>query len=419
MRPMRRSTQREQPGGEPTRARCDLERKWFRRMSPEPRLATLVTARSAAAEAYHRWIPYRQGFSPELVRMFLVEAGFRTGGAGGVAKASSAILDPFSGSGTVAVECARRGVPAVAVESLRTLIFVLSTMSSGPFPAMPDLPESDDWRDFAIALADPLHRAALMLSVARQFTGKGQPNRGAASVAHLLPTMTGMMREDLTFPLRSEFRLVRGDARRMSVIDDESISGVLTSPPYISRYDYSALTQPMEEVYSFWYGPDKEGETCSLVRAARENSGTNKYSRADCSITANLKAADRDSEIVQIDHLGEPGAPAAAELCAWLTILNRRRDAALVVNYLTDLALAVAELSRVLRSGAPCWMVVGGARIEGAHFPADLHVAELAEINGFKVEAILVARELVPNRRRLGDLGSVAPRESVLVLRRT
>ena len=70
---MRRSnrTQRFESSKEPTLAREDLERRWRGRLAEEPRLATLVTAQGNAREPFHRWLPYRQGFSPGLVRLFL------------------------------------------------------------------------------------------------------------------------------------------------------------------------------------------------------------------------------------------------------------------------------------------------------------------------------------------------------------
>jgi len=99
--------------GEPTEAREALERRWRDRLTFEPCLATLVTAEGGRREPFHRWIPYKQGFSPELVRQFLQEKP-RTQKEW----ASHPILDPFSGSGTCVVECARHGVCASGVEAI-------------------------------------------------------------------------------------------------------------------------------------------------------------------------------------------------------------------------------------------------------------------------------------------------------------
>src|SRR3972149_11365219 len=99
--------------GEPTEAREALERRWRDRLTFEPRLATLVTAEGGRREPFHRWIPYKQGFSPGLVRRFLHENP-RTAKAW----AAQPVLDPFSGSGTCIVECAKYGVCAVGCEAI-------------------------------------------------------------------------------------------------------------------------------------------------------------------------------------------------------------------------------------------------------------------------------------------------------------
>src|SRR3990172_5741938 len=99
--------------GEPTEAREALERRWRDRLIVEPRLATLVTAEGGRREPFHRWIPYKQGFSPGLVRQFLQENP-RTRKEW----AAQPVFDPFSGSGTCVVECAKHGVSAIGVEAI-------------------------------------------------------------------------------------------------------------------------------------------------------------------------------------------------------------------------------------------------------------------------------------------------------------
>src|SRR3990172_12751891 len=103
---------------EPTEAREALERRWRDRLIVEPKLATLVTAEGARREPFHRWLPYKQGFSPGLVRQFLGE-NQRTQKEW----ASHPVLDPFSGSGTCVVECAKYGVCAVGCEAIAALVF--------------------------------------------------------------------------------------------------------------------------------------------------------------------------------------------------------------------------------------------------------------------------------------------------------
>ena len=78
-----------------------------------------MTADAATEESYHRWLRYKQGFSPALVRMFLSEERIPMRG-----RTDWPILDPFSGAGTTVIECARQKVTAIGVDALRSMVFL-------------------------------------------------------------------------------------------------------------------------------------------------------------------------------------------------------------------------------------------------------------------------------------------------------
>src|SRR3990172_6242018 len=176
--------------GEPTEAREALERRWRDRLACEPGLATLVTADGARREPFHRWVPYKQGFSPGLVRQFLGENP-RTPKEW----ASHPILDPFSGSGTCVVECARHGVCAIGVEAIAALVFLTKAKFEREFPPLPETNEASMWQEIADRVELPVHHAALMLAVGRQFTTAGRANRGARPLEVVLAEVAAMMRD--------------------------------------------------------------------------------------------------------------------------------------------------------------------------------------------------------------------------------
>jgi hypothetical protein len=64
------------------------------------------------------------------------------------------------------------------------------------------------------------------------------------------------------------------------------------------------------------------------------------------------------------------------------------------------------------------WFNIAGTDHQRVYVPSDLVAAALAEERGFKVENIVVARELRDSGRNLGALRGVTPRESVLQLRK-
>ncbi len=369
---------------EPTAAREDLERRWRERLVEEPRLATTVTAGAAQREPFHRWIRYRQGFAPALVRVFLRESG-------ATRSRKTVILDPFSGAGTTAVECARNSIRAVALDAVPALAFLTAMKWVREFPSLPSLGDFNHWAQVADQLVAPIHRAALMLAVARQHTAGGQLHHGGAPLGKLLGDVAAMIREDQSQPLSVAGLALPGDARKMDMIDDASIAGILTSPPYLSRYDYREATAPYEELYRHWYGP-RLPEHGGQLQAS--SSTTSRHRRAEVSHAA------------------------IQEACECLIRSGHAPTARVIGAYAADMQTVLAELHRVLRIGSPCWMVVGGARLKDVYVPADLIIAELAEGTGFVVELVRVARELIPARRKFGRIGHISPRESVLVMRR-
>ena len=88
--------------------RSALELEWEDKLRDDASFAPLVVAKGALSEPFHRWMAYRQGFAPELVRRFLAHGELPDG----------VILDPFSGSGTVATEAARQGRAALGIDAV-------------------------------------------------------------------------------------------------------------------------------------------------------------------------------------------------------------------------------------------------------------------------------------------------------------
>ncbi len=383
---MRRSnrTQRFESRKEPTLARESLERRWREHLAEEPRLAKLVTAQGNSREPFHRWLPYRQGFSPGLVRLFLNEAGRELG--------NDPLLDPFSGSGTTITESARLRRQAIGVEAIPALAFLAEAKFEQSWTQPPAFDESVTWETIADRLESPLHRSALMIAHARRHTASGDLNVGAPSIAQSLVTVDAMIREDLHYPMPLLNESRHGDARELDDIDDESISGIITSPPYLSRYDYTRTNDPIETVYRHWYG----SPACSI---------------RETQIRATPRHADGEESSGQL-HL------AAAEARDVLIAAGYRQQAQVVLDYFTDMRAVLEGAHRVLSTNGPAWFVIGGVRLKNIYVPADLIIADMAGEAGFSVEGLRVARELNPIRRKFGSAGHLAPRESLIALRK-
>ncbi|MCP4591101.1 MAG: hypothetical protein GY842_10175 [bacterium] len=370
-----------------TDAREALERRWHPRLTLERQLAAWVTAGGTRGEPFHRWTRYRQGFSPKLVRHFL-----RAAESMPPKPTAGPLLDPFAGSGTFTLECARRNVSALGVEALASLAFLSTVTAATDLPPLPDLADCSSWETVADRLTLPLHRAALMLAVASRHTATGKPDPQAPPLSAALDSTLAMIAEDLRVPLPRLNPVQQGDARRLKEIESASIGGVLTSPPYLSRYDYTRAQRPLEQVYAHWYADRSPNQRRSDQMAAHPGASSRRTAAS-------------------------PPHPSVVECVGALVAGGEEKLSVVVQAYFQDLAEVLTACRRVLRTSAPCWIVIGGARLKGVYVPADLILAEMAESHGFAVVDIHVARRLIPSGRKLGNLTNVAPRESIVVLR--
>lgn len=363
-----------------TEMREALERRWFRRLIPRPDLRALVVAGANSLEAFHRWLPYRQAFAPQLVREFL-----RSG-------VEPPVFDPFAGAGTGMIECSRAGVPSHGIEALASLAFLARARGESRLPRLPDLGGCMTWRDVADRLELTVHRAALVLAVCRQYDADGNSLREPLPLPELLLEVVRMMREDLAQPLALPVQVAQGDARDLSAIEESSLGALLTSPPYLSRHDYTRITRAHELVYRHWY------EAQPLARRRQ----------------AQLRAHPR----AHSQTWSHPTHSAVGEIVRVFQDRGRRKTAGIVRSYFDDLHAVMLEFARVVRPGGVAWIVIGGSRVAGVIIPADAILAEIAGQCGWEVRGLWEARRLISAGRRLGSLHDIAPRESVLVLRR-
>lgn len=339
---------------EHVKAREALEEKYEDLIEVDESYAPLVTGEQTKDEPYHRWLPFRQQFAPALVRRFLAEAA-----------PQDPILDPFSGSGTVAIECARMRRSGIGVDGIPVLAWLAKARMS----------------------CDDDARLAAILAAGRGMTGEGR--RKAASPATALNDEIGrMIAEDRARRLTGTAHLVVGDARALPLADG-SVGGVVTSPPYLSRYDYSRITSALDAAW-------REGRPSPPPQV-----------RATLKARGGGRSAPRAADDLPV---------AAGEAIAAVRNRGRKQDADTIAAYFGDLMRNLSELHRVTRARAPVWIVIGAAELEREYVPSDLIAAELAVEAGFRLTGIVEARRLRQSGRLLGDKKGVSPRESVVKL---
>ncbi|MFC1708201.1 hypothetical protein ACFL59_15520 [Planctomycetota bacterium] len=371
------------------RERESLERRWRPVLEHRPHLEALVTAATGRDEPLHRWLHFRPGFGPGLVRDFLARGGV----AGGP------LLDPFSGSGTTVLEAALRGHAGVGIEVQPSLCFLTQVaFYRGEVPDLPDLlqrGEESHERKLAESLTHPVHRAALLSAASKALRADGShKRRSPANIGTLVRAAFHMIREDLAQPPTGRGLVLQGDARRLP-LRNGSAGGALTSPPYIARFDYRRIVSPLDKL-------------CRVWRGSHEHRGG----------SAQLQACRRGRR-ARPGRATPPVRPAAREAWCRLEEIGRGQAASVCADYFAGLEDSLRAMARVLQLGSPVWIVIGGAFLHEVYVPSDLICAEILEEAGLEIERLEVARNLAHSGgRRLGNLRGVVPRETLIQARK-
>lgn len=246
---------------------------------------------------------------------------------------------------------------------------LIITKSAGASLAM-DLAHSRPHREYDTAPVKPFSRfISAVNKVISNCPSLGSENLGPATVVE------------------------RGDARKLNT-ESSSIDLVLTSPPYINAIDYMRCSK-----FSLvWMG-----HTVNALRQIRANSiGT---------------------EASTEQALNAPWVKSLVKQLGLRPVLSRR-DSALLAQYVWDIGQAMAEVSRVLRSGGRAVYVVGDSMVRGTFIPNSSIVAAVAAEQGLRLRS-RHSRALPANRRYLPPpknavsaemLDSRMRREVVLVL---
>jgi len=400
----------------------------------------------------YRWLPYKEAFSPDLVRAILAHWSAIEG----------VLLDPFAGSGTSLLVALEQGLDAVGVELLPYACWaadVVVRAHQADGAALRDIVTSATAiaRTRSVSEGGALPVPAASWALSAEVTGALLALRGAlpargsgieAGLAHLAllsvvervsvavkdgtslrhrererpgrTTRPGRKGQKLTssqvfdifvtaadaiaddvpkMPDGGPGRVLLGDARRLP-LGCETVGAAVFSPPYPNRYDYSALYQLELALGGFVHSP--EG-----LRRVRKSL-----------LRSHLEAPSADDPI-----LDDPGVVAVLRAVAAAAKggpSERGRTLRMLVGYFDDMQYVLAELARVLRPGAPAACVVATQTYFGHPVPTDVMLASLARRAGLLVEQLWVLRRkgVAVQQRSRGQVASTGGRESVLLLRR-
>ena len=163
-------------------------------------------------------------------------------------------------------------------------------------------------------------------------------------------------------------------------MEDASFDGIITSPPYCNRYDYTR-TYALELAL---LGVNESG----IVQLRQDMLSCTVENRAKDLIKINPQW---ESAIVAADY-----EPLLQAILAYLEHekqsgrLNNNGIPRMVRGYFYEMACVIADCARVLKPHAPVIMVNDNVRYAGVSVSVDVILSNLAQALGFEIEKILI-----------------------------
>jgi DNA modification methylase len=424
----------------PDPARKELYSKYADRLTDRREYGPLCTYVPNKRTPIFRWFKYKEGFSRALVQR-LVSDEWRL-------PESSSIFDPFAGSGTTLLACQQLGFPSVGVEVMPVSVFVSKVklfhdydlvelaratrqLLDSPRVArslkLPDvkiirLAFTPDVHDAIVCLRETIRDMSHiseatrnflllgLLSILEEVSSTSKDGQFLRLVERPIPPVIDALGRRLC-EMMDDLRLaeigasaidhvapaevIQGDARALPLGPefDSSFDGVITSPPYLNRYDYSR-TYSLELLLLF-------ADDFAALKDIRHS----------------LLRSHIESRPAPTDDVSMPALKEILDNIAPKR-LNNPRIPIMIKGYFEDMNLVIRELHRVTRPSARVALVVANARFEGELTPVDMMLSELAESAGFETEAIWTTRYKGNSSQQMGRYGRVPVRESIVIWRK-
>ena len=213
----------------------------------------------------------------------------------------------------------------------------------------------------------------------------------------------------------SHQNLMRGSSLEiLPTLEAEQFAGVITSPPYCNRYDYTR-TYALELAY---LGCGEDG-----IRDLRQSqlSCTVEHRSKLEILRKNYQAIGRIDHYDRILHIIQNNK-ALNEINSALKErwergeINNKGILPMVEGYFTELAFIFSEIFRTCKSGAKVAFVNDNVRYGGEVIPVDLLTTNLAEQIGFEPFKVYVLPQRKGNSsQQMGKFGREALRKSITI----
>jgi DNA modification methylase len=448
-----------------------LKQRFAARLQESPFLTRqLVSFQANKHRSAYRWFKYKEAFSAALVEKLLHDQGILNGH----------ILDPFAGSGTALFAANTLGLDTTGIELLPIGVEIMRARQvlNNDF-TIDDFAALDRWRSmqpwhnassratlgvlkitdgayppetlavieyYLAALTDEspnvqtvLRFALLCILESISYTRKdGQYLRwdarsgrrhGAkpfdkgtilnfdqAIIAKINEIISDTRCDDQQSELfavaspsaqPTQLNVLHGSClQELQHLPSNAFDAVFTSPPYCNRYDYTrtyALELALLGVTSdALIALRQEMLSCTVENRAKALLAINPDWQTPVKITNNQMLLQ-----VILEHLNDQKDR---------KLINNTGIPRMVKGYFDEMACVMFECLRVLKPGAPLFMVNDNVRYAGASISIDLILSDIAEQLGFRVPLITVLQQGKGNSsQQMGEHGREPLRKCIYV----
>lgn len=270
------------------------------------------------------WIyPYKGKFHPQMIRALLNIIKMKRG---------ETLLDPFVGSGTAILEAQLFGINGTGID-ISPLCVLISKVKTESIDVLDEIKKHKDFYLFKKSGKEPSDErvknfykvAEMMAHSDRSRRGKNFETSYVNDALKMLASVEDYDKAKKQFNLKlGKTKIIKGDTRKIN-LKDESVDGIITSPPYSIALNYVA-----NDAHS-------------------------------------LQALGYDLDKIKEDFIGVRG-----------TGLNKFE------LYDKDMEKAYSEIYRVLKKGRHCVVVIGNVTFQGKEIDTTQNVVKYCEKIGFK-----------------------------------
>lgn len=412
--------------------RARLEKRYSNHLQVRLDTRRLVTYVPNKKLPVYNWFKFKEGFSRQLVADLVAQFGLTK---------RDLVFDPFAGCGTTLLTCKELGIPAAGIDILPTSVFVagvklrdwddldellaaVQRLMNAPYHE----PKSK-WPDVRIInlaftadvqgqilffkeqieqFGSPIQDFLMvgLLSILEKVSRTSKDGQFLRLVEKSIPPVRDALRSalstmisDLSQQRQALFK--SGKARRAEVgVGDareeswakryrEKVSAIITSPPYLNRYDYS-------RTYAL--------ELCLLTVKSHREMVDVRHSL----LRSHVESREHTGKEVKLGALDEVLRELAKK------DLNNNRLPVMVQGYFEDMNLVIRNMSAALKRGGRIALVVANAQFAGENVPVDLMLSELAADHGLQTEDIWITRFKGNSSQQMAVWGRRPVRESIV-----